>query len=364
MEEALAQLNPGAPQQVVDRTANGWGPATAGGLYGPITRTLSSGTYSVLYTDDAYPVIYSRGRVAVPSISATISRTLRVAVTNYPLFMVGIAARNGIDLAGNKVDIDSFNSADPNLSLNGRYSAAKASTNGDIASFAGVVNVSSATVQGDVFLGPTASEEIKKNGVITGGVYNDFNLEFESVVLPATSSSWSQASKGSTVINGRTYDYAFMLSGDYTIPSSGNIYVAPGATVRVKVTDNKFTATYIEVDGTGLNSGSLAIYMTGQSFTLSGKAIVDGGVAKNLSYYGTDSNTIINVTGNADFTGTIYAPNADFTLGGGGTDNYDFVGASVTKTLKLNGHFHFHFDEDLLKHGPFSGYVASTWDEI
>src|SRR6266536_2029405 len=47
VEEALAQLNPGAPQPVIDRTANGWG-AASGSLYGPMSRSLSSGSYSVV----------------------------------------------------------------------------------------------------------------------------------------------------------------------------------------------------------------------------------------------------------------------------------------------------------------------------
>src|ERR1041384_2802834 len=43
-EEALAQLNPGAPQPVIDRTANGWG-AVSGGMYGPVSRSLAAGSY-------------------------------------------------------------------------------------------------------------------------------------------------------------------------------------------------------------------------------------------------------------------------------------------------------------------------------
>src|SRR5436305_9021985 len=45
VEEAFAQLNPGAPAPTnLDLTANGWG-AASGGLYGPVSRSLSSGSY-------------------------------------------------------------------------------------------------------------------------------------------------------------------------------------------------------------------------------------------------------------------------------------------------------------------------------
>src|SRR5215831_12982790 len=97
VEEALAQLNPGAPQPVIDRTANGWG-AASGGLYGPVSRSLSSGSYSVVFSTDTFPIIYSTGYVTVPALSATLTRVVRVGTTNAPLFPVAGGARFGIDL--------------------------------------------------------------------------------------------------------------------------------------------------------------------------------------------------------------------------------------------------------------------------
>ena len=67
--------------------------------------------------------------------------------------------------------------------------------------------------------------------------------------------------------------------------------------------------------------------------------------------------------GNAAFTGAIYAPQAAFSLGGGGNDAYDFVGASVTKTVKMNGHFNFHYDENLRRIGPSRGFLPTRWME-
>src|SRR5215472_10111212 len=140
VEEALAQLNPGAPQPVIDRTANGWG-APSGGLYGPVSRSLTSGSYSVVYTSDQFPVIYATGYVTIPTFSATLQRVVRVGTTNAPLFPVGGGARNGIDMKGNNISTDSFNSALASLSTNGHYDPTKTSTNGDLASIAGIVNV-------------------------------------------------------------------------------------------------------------------------------------------------------------------------------------------------------------------------------
>jgi len=50
-------------------------------------------------------------------------------------------------------------------------------------------------------------------------------------------------------------------------------------------------------------------------------------------------------------------------LGGGGSSTYDFVGAIVAKSVNVNGHFSFHFDENLLKAGPMF-LVASSWQEL
>jgi len=57
-------------------------------------------------------------------------------------------------------------------------------------------------------------------------------------------------------------------------------------------------------------------------------------------------------------------PNADFTLGGGGNDLYDFVGSIVTRSMTLNGHYNMHYDEALEQSGPVRVYVVTTWNEL
>ena len=48
----------------------------------------------------------------------------------------------------------------------------------------------------------------------------------------------------------------------------------------------------------------------------------------------------------------------------GGSSDYDFVGSLIAKSIKLNGHFMFHYDEDLITSGPTRGYTATHWTEI
>jgi hypothetical protein len=367
IEEALAQLNPGAPAPVIDRTANGWG-SPNNGIYGPVSRTLTNnGSYSVIYTTDPSPIIYSTGYVSVASIPATLTRVVRVTTANAGLFRAALATKYNLDLKGNNIETDSFNSMIPTLSTFGQYDLTKTSTNGDIASIGGIVNVGNATVNGTVLLGPTASETIN-NGLITGGVTNDFNVEFPDVILPSGTPVPAAPVAIPVVTNGASYDYAFFAGGYYTIDSlknSDSIYVAPTANVTLLLT-GPCSPQNIFVDWANTNgtSGTLTVYMDGPSFTLGGNQIVNSGNATNFSYYGTTNNTSVTFGGNSAFTGTIYAPEAALKMGGGGTTPYDFVGAAVVGSAVMNGHFKFHYDENLNRGGPRSGYVATSWTEL
>lgn len=51
-------------------------------------------------------------------------------------------------------------------------------------------------------------------------------------------------------------------------------------------------------------------------------------------------------------------------MGGGGGNTYDFVGASVSSTVLMNGHFNFHYDEALGRIGPRRGYIITGWNEV
>jgi hypothetical protein len=107
------------------------------------------------------------------------------------------------------------------------------------------------------------------------------------------------------------------------------------------------------------------MYATAGNVTIGGNGIVNSnGVASNFQYYGLPSNTNLTFSANAAFVGLIYAPEAVFTLGGGGSNTYDFIGASVTRSSKMNGHFNFHFDENSNTYLGLFGYSAISWDEL
>jgi hypothetical protein len=88
------------------------------------------------------------------------------------------------------------------------------------------------------------------------------------------------------------------------------------------------------------------------------------GQATNFVYYGLPTNKQLTFPSNGDFTGAIYAPQANFTLGGGGSTIQNFSGACVTLNIAINGHYKFHYDEALAVSGPLSKYVVTSWVEL
>ncbi len=157
------------------------------------------------------------------------------------------------------------------------------------------------------------------------------------------------------------YDYVFD-SGLYKCSTiDGKILVLGDAIVYVT---GDFSLTGNE--GVQINPGArLRLYMGGSDAKISGNGVVNAtGNADNFWYFGLPTNTSLEFSGNGTFTGVVYAPQANFDLGGGGTGDQDFIGASMTKTVRMHGHFHFHYDEALARKGASRGYVIESWDEV
>jgi hypothetical protein len=368
VEEALAQLNPGALETTVnvDRTANGWG-NPVGNFYGPISRTVSTNnSYTITFTTDRWPTIYSTGYTKIPELSATLVRVVRVETTNVALFNVSLAGKTNIDMNGNGLSTDSFNSSSTNLSTLGRYDSSKTSTNGDVAVLYGTLDLGNHVVHGDAYLGPTASL-VGSLSQISGNVSTDYNYDYPSVSPPDTSGWFTLSTTMSgTAPDGNSYDYIFTNSVDYIVPNvNGKIYVGTNAHVRLLAQAGTTSKVLVAGGGsTNSNHGTLTVYIAASSFTIGGSGAVDGGRAACLSYFGLASNKTITYSGNAIFVGTVYAPDADLTLTGGGSSTFDICGSIIAKTVTFNGHFMFHYDEDLLTSSASRGYFARSWAEL
>jgi hypothetical protein len=299
------------------------------------------------------------------------------------MFARGMLAKGQIDLNGNNIATDSFDSTDPAYSTGGQYDPAKIKDSGDVATNSGLVNslnAGNADIHGHVATGPGGSISVGANGSVgstawinagntgiqPGWSRNDMNVSFPEVQAPFAGGSFTPAggNQGGT-------NYTYLLTGGNYLTSS--LSMSGQNKMLVTVSSVLWVTSSFSMAGQSqitLAPGvTLKLYVgdttgSGASASLAGNGIVNPGNAMNFQYYGMPSNTSLSYSGNGAFTGAIYAPDANFSLGGGGNNTYDFVGASVTSTVTMNGHFHFHYDENLARIGPSRGYIITSWNEI
>jgi hypothetical protein len=311
-----------------------------------------------------------------------VARAVQVSAKQMGLLPVAFAAIHNLTLNGGKPEwtSDSYNSHDPNLSSNGLYDPNKISTNGNIASVEGVVNPGNHWVNGSVYLGPTAT--LDSGGTISGVVYSNFNVQFPPVVVPTPDTGWVAAvatttttyttnyySNGKTKITATTSSpkYHLTSSGYYKLTSNYPVELDPGVKATMWVTASSFDMTQLQIHDGGNpdNSGTAVFYLDGpSSVSAAGNQAIDAsGRPENLWIYGTDKLTSIAFSGNAQFTGVIYALNAAISLNGGGNNSLDVAGSVVVSSFTLNGQFNIHYDEYLSTLGS-RGYIPTAWQEV
>jgi hypothetical protein len=203
-------------------------------------------------------------------------------------------------------------------------------------------------------------------GIQPGYVTDDMNVRLNDITLPTT--TWfALPDLGNKMqeIDGVSYQHVITMSGDYRASTlRGSVYVAAGVKARLYLSDDVSLTGQEEIKISKEAEG-LTIYMAGEQFKSTGGGIVnETGKAEGFLYFGLPSNTDIVLGGNASFTGAIYANHADFYLGGGGSNPYDFIGASVTRSVRMNGHYRFHYDEDLANYGQSRGFIVTSWAEL
>jgi len=198
--------------------------------------------------------------------------------------------------------------------------------------------------------------------------------------------------QGSTRTFDKVVSYTYPASVTYTYSLSATNSTMTTNTFKYILTDDRYEVSNLRLSGstekmliTGTNvtlfihqdfamtGGSEIIIAPGASFkivTEGSVALAGNGIfnynldASKFSLYGMPTCTSIAVSGNASFTGVIYAPDADITMNGSGTTDYDVVGAMIGKTATLNGHFHFHYDEALSRARIQSKFNVASWHEI
>lgn len=330
-------------------------------------RYLNGGSYQVSYVNigSGQLAVRSVGTVTVPYSGDTVSRTVQVTFSKSGLFMMGLLAVNNIRFNGNGIASDSWNSHDPTQSTNGYYNG-YAGTNGDVGSIQGIVDIGNHTISGSLYLGPDATYT-GHSAQVTGDIYTDANLTFEDVTIPTKDDdghniSWNSAP--TATISGKT-EHIFNSSGYYIVNDSYPITVNANVNVTLDVRPANWNPTTLTINGGTTNSGNVVLYLRSGNITMAGNK--SGGAAanrpENLYVFGLPAVTSITWSGNSDFVGAIYAPEADLVLNGGG-GAVNFMGAGVINTARINGHYNFHYDTSLGTNRYSRGYVVNGWKEL
>ncbi|MGZ8937627.1 MAG: DUF7305 domain-containing protein [Limisphaerales bacterium] len=186
---------------------------------------------------------------------------------------------------------------------------------------------------------------------ITGYTYNTTAYTYNTITTNTTTTTESYAyatGTGNYRMNSLSLSgqNKFLVHGDTVLHILGSLSLSGQAQIVI------------------MPGASLKLYVGG-GVALHGNGVMN--LAQNaLSFQvmGLPTCTSIDFGGNAAFTGVVYAPNAHVQMGGGGSNTYDTVGAVTAKSIGLNGHFNFHYDEML---GRVSGpdlYKVASWNEI
>lgn len=387
VEEAMAHLN----KNRTNRTKDGW---TLVGTNVVREKNLGTQKYKV-YVDAyaEYPRIVSEGWVRHPQTGLYMPapRTVRVSTTNDMIFAKGLVAKGNIDLSGQGVSSDSFDSTSTTYSTGGKYDPAKKKAGGDIATNSSIVdsaNIWNADIYGKVSTGPGGNVKIHNGtvgslawhdsgatGIEPGWTADDMNVYFPNVDPPSGTFTpvhigfpafWPNTIKTVDGVS-TAFDYWVYPGGNYHF--KGDLVLKDKSMVvdtpTVFLIDGNFSISGIKGGITIVPGGSLQIYMNGQTTSIGGNGIVNkAGNALNFAYWGMPKNTQVNLGGNGEFIGTVYAPQAALVFNGGGSGSNDFIGAAVGASVKMNGHYKFHYDENLGEFGYVRGYTVVSWNEV
>ena len=186
---------------------------------------------------------------------------------------------------------------------------------------------------------------------ITGYTYNTTTYTYNTVTTNVSTTTTTYAystgsgnySLGMLTMSGQS---KFLVTGDTVLYVPGGVDLSGQAQITI------------------LPGASLKLYVNG-SVRLFGNGVLNLNTdALHFSVHGMPNCTSIDFGGNAAFTGTVYAPNAHVQMGGGGNNVYDCVGAITARSVGMNGHFNFHYDEML---GRVTGpdlYKIASWNEM
>ena len=394
VEEALAHLN---NKKEPSLAMNGW---TQKGEVYSLYRVVGPDSFclvNLIMTNTRVPIIVCTGYVRLAAIVASvqrdpllaaagvsvggnpyISRTVRVIAAKQAIFTKAMVARDKIDMNGNNIATDSYDGSNPLYSTpNGTYDPLKARDHGDVATSSGLQNaisVGNANIKGRLRTGPGGTASVGANGSVgdmawvnagtrglkKGWFADDMNVYFEPPPRPSTTGSLGMPSGGSV---GAT-NYAYLLNSGLYVMSS--LDIGKGGKLGVIGNARLIVDGPISISG-GLDvlpGASLTVWAAGPDINIGGSGVNNTRRSTNFILYGLSTVTSVELPNNGDFNGALYCPTASLQLNGGGSADINFCGACVMGTIKMNGHYKFHYDEALGAWGPPDKFVIISWVEL
>jgi len=287
---------------------------------------------------------------------------------------------------------DSYNSGEGDH----LYHAATARENGDIATYGNdtdaiTIKHRPITINGKLSTGPDGGVDIhrpddKKPIDIAGGIFHDQVPADSANPLPAVNVP-AELTSLSPGVNDQWTDGDCHLKHDETdvIPSGSwklgvinldqksvlniqapaKIYLTGFITEKKSIKDEKYALSSTQksdINITGDPNQKVEFYLDG-NVELTGKAAInDGGIPGRCLIYGTSECEEIKINGDANFYGAVYAPAAHIHPKGNGDDRF---GAFVGRSIQIDGHGNYHYDEALrtVSSGSLQSYRVTCWQE-
>ncbi len=235
-------------------------------------------------------------------------------------------------------------------------------------SFAQVVNTTPSSKKATTgfpaagtYVGTVTSNNVTTGNPANRGWYYNYNYITgykTNWTYPTFTYTSGQTLNTNHVTSSTYYDYV-LTGGDYTLTTlNGSVYVSDDSRLYV--------SSSLNLSGVTIKPGKrFDLYSNAASTSLAGNNTANSdGRATSFYIWGTSNVTSLTLSGNAGLTAAYYAPNATLTCNGGGNNTMDFIGAGIVRSVTMNGHFNFHYDEALGKFGPDRGWYITSWNEM
>lgn len=338
------------------------------------------------------PIMVARSTVT-PARGPVIEKWVEVTLVRRSLFANGLTARNEISFNGT-CEVDAYDSrlgvynavlADGTRNRYARGRSASTSTDADTFSLGnadiwGFVAVGTPDLSGlDVGPGGTIGPFHTPAGtIVSERVSTDFTADFPNAEAPTPAgtinpapASWvtTLPEAGNVAAADGKYYYnvptGFSLSG----AAANRLTIAAGA--EVVLLFSQTTGTAISIGGNAsilVGTGSTLEIYTEANVSIAGNGVANANTPESFQIWGTSADTsspvqTISISGNGQLNATVYAPNANLSVNGGGSNGH-VSGAVVANNISLVGGSKFHYDEALADLTDGNPYGLGAWREL